>query len=108
MEETWKQSYVPLWEVSNLGRVKNKKLGKVITPFIHNKYLCVGSNARDSKIRRHRVHRLVCIAFHGEPPNNKCVDHIDGNKENNRSDNLRWCSWEENGRKGNKPLTPDS
>ncbi len=103
MEEVWKQSYVPLWEVSSLGRVKNKRLGRVIKPFLHNGYLNVGSNARGQQIRRHKVHRLVCFAFHGTSPFDNCVDHIDGNKENNRADNLRWCDFYENSSKGNRP-----
>jgi hypothetical protein len=102
MDEQWRQSYVPLWEVSSYGNVKNKKLCRVIKPF-WRKYLCVGQGGRNA-IGRHRVHRLVCLAFHGEQPEGFCVDHIDGNKENNRADNLRWCEWKENGRKGNKPM----
>jgi len=103
MEEEWRQSYVPLWEVSNYGRVRNKKLQRVIKPYLR-KYLCVGQGGVGS-VGRHFVHKLVCIAFHGERPfHSYCIDHKDGNKENNQADNLRWCDWAENSRKGNKPL----
>jgi len=99
--EEFRQSYVDIWLVSNFGNIKNKKLNKIIKPYLHNKYLVVGSNSRFQKIRRHKVHRLVCFAFHGEEPDGYCVDHIDGDKQNNHADNLRWCNWNENSGKGN-------
>ncbi|MGE0290245.1 MAG: HNH endonuclease [Bradyrhizobium sp.] len=44
-----------------------------------------------------RVHRLVALAFHGEPDDpNYVVDHIDTNCRNNRPENLRWLSRLEN------------
>ncbi len=39
--------------------------------------------------RRH-LHTLVAIAFHGKRPMDKECCHNDGNKLNNRADNLRW------------------
>ena len=40
-----------------------------------------------------RVHSIVATAFHGEAPTkNHVVNHIDRNKENNRTDNLRWVT----------------
>lgn len=87
-----------MWEVSSLGRVRNTKLNKVLKPYEHNGYLCVGYNSKTQK--RHKVHRLVCQAFHGDaPPWGTNVDHIDANRMNNRADNLRWIEFFENSRK---------
>lgn len=44
-----------------------------------------------------RVHRIVAMAFYGEPPTKEhVVDHIDTNKRNNRPENLRWVTRLEN------------
>ena len=44
-----------------------------------------------------RIHRIVAIAFHGEPPEAQyVVDHIDSNCRNNRPENLRWLTRLEN------------
>lgn len=43
------------------------------------------------------VHRIVAVAFLGEPPTNQhVVDHIDTNRKNNRPENLRWLTKLEN------------
>lgn len=44
-----------------------------------------------------RVHQVVCSAFHGpEPEPHMVVDHIDTNRCNNRTENLRWLTRLEN------------
>jgi hypothetical protein len=96
--EEWKQSYIPKWEVSNLGNVRNKKTGYVLKPH-WRKYLTVGE-----KSYRCAVHRLVAFAFLGDPPaeigGDPTVDHIDNNTGNNAVSNLRWLSRSDNSRKG--------
>lgn len=46
------------------------------------------------------THRLICRAFHGEPPRyvigKTYVRHLDSNPANNHADNLRWGSRSEN------------
>ncbi len=45
----------------------------------------------------HLVHRLVLLAFRGVPkPGHDVARHLDGNKTNNRINNLAWGTYEEN------------
>lgn len=81
--------------ISNLGNIK-----KGISQFVdiqqdmEGYYRCSvgGSRGRD------RIHRFVAEAFvkNDDPDNKRFVDHIDGNKQNNRADNLRWVTYREN------------
>ena len=59
-------------------------------------YYCL-SYGIDGKRGRIRLHRAVALSFHGEPPEDKpLVRHLDGDKTNNREDNLEWGSVAEN------------
>lgn len=86
------------FEVSDTGLVRNKKTGKYRLPYINdNGYLIVG--IYDSQVKysvQHRVHRLVAEAFLPNPENKRTVNHIDGNKLNNRVENLEWATHKEN------------
>lgn len=60
-----------------------------------NGYMCVNlSNNGISK--RKRVHRLVVETFFENPDMTLQVNHIDGNKKNNNTNNLELCTAHEN------------
>lgn len=47
-----------------------------------------------------RVHIIVCEAWNGASPfDGAVVDHIDGDKHNNRPENLEWVTTKENNRR---------
>ena len=84
------------YSVSNLGRVKSKKSGKILKPYKTNRsYLTVGFWS-DGKKKRLSIHRLVAQAFLPNPSSLPEVNHIDGCKTNNNVSNLEWASGSSN------------
>jgi hypothetical protein len=61
----------------------------------NGRYLKV-SLCKDGVIKQHQVHRLVLLAFVGEPPSGFECDHIDSDIRNNSLNNLRWLSRADN------------
>lgn len=80
-------------EASNTGKIRNN--GRLIALKHRNKkrkYYHVTFNKRC-----YLAHRLICMAFHGEPPTEKHeVMHLDGDGSNNDPKNLRWGTHAEN------------
>ena len=96
MTEKWKtvQNF-PNYEVSNEGRVRNKKTCKVLSPNCVKGYLRARlyKNGVPTPIF---IHRLVASAFIENPKGKPYVNHIDGNKKNNEAKNLEWATGSEN------------
>lgn len=60
-------------------------------------YQIINFSLENGKKRTFRVHRLVMMAFKPVENMDKLkVNHIDGNKKNNKLSNLEWCTSSEN------------
>ena len=111
MEEIWKDvvGYEGLYQVSNMGEVKSlertiiKSNGReqyiperILIPGLSIwGYLSVSLYKKESK-KTTKIHRLVAAAFLMVSVSRLHVNHIDGNKLNNKVDNLEWCTPKEN------------
>jgi len=86
----------PHYEVSDRGRVRRVwKNGPKILKAAPND--CGYFKVSLGRARQAYVHRLVCAAFNGPAPTDEhTVDHLDFNTRNNRADNLRWLTLQEN------------
>lgn len=82
--------------VYSLPRKQRKKL-KVMTPIDNTLegYLRVRLS-RDGKSALYYIHRLVAETYIPNPEKKPMVNHIDGNKANNRKENLEWVTGQEN------------
>lgn len=96
------------YQISNKGRVKTLERTvncgdkikmhipeSIMKVRIKSGYVCVGLMV-DGKYKQCTIHRLVATHFKENPLNLPCVNHIDGNKENNNDDNVEWCSYSDN------------
>jgi hypothetical protein len=93
MSETWVS--IPDWdqyEASTLGRIRRRFVLR--TRAQRRGYLEI-KLSKDGKAKTKLVHRLVASAFLGVN-NDKHVNHRDGDKTNNRPDNLEFVSEAEN------------
>lgn len=96
-QERWRdiEGYDGMYQVSDLGRVRSLKYGKVRVLRAqknHKGYLQIGL-CRDGKQKCYKIHRLVAQAFIPNDDSSKTqVNHIDECKQNNRKDNLEFCT----------------
>lgn len=94
------------YQISNLGRVKNKHTGDILKPSRSGAYRHIELKYG---VNKHcLIHRLVAEAFIPNPFNFRCVNHKDEDKENNRADNLEWCTYQYNARYGKGALSRNS
>lgn len=117
--------YEGLYEISDLGRIRSlpkewisynnarrRHNGKILVPSYtkkgHTGYLKV-ILYKNGKRNVVKIHQLVARHFLSEPASSDLVlDHINGNKEDNRVCNLRWVTRFENSCcNNNTPTTPN-
>ena len=93
--EDWKEiDGYKNYEVSSLGKVRNKNTGRILKASNKSGYYCVGLS--NKKTKTISVHQLVAKAFINNPENKSQINHKDKNSLNNCLENLEWCSNKEN------------
>lgn len=97
--EIWKTiSEAPNYQISNLGNVFSLASKKHISKVINNKarpYYRVGLMVEKKRVF-FLVHRIVAKEFIDNTYGLPIVNHIDENKQNNKVENLEWCTNKEN------------
>ena len=109
--EIWKDipSFVGVYQVSNLGRVKSfdrvistgcgsfkSWKGREMKTTIDSLGYKIVGLCKDGTRTLFKVHRLVAGSFLDNPLNLPQVNHIDGCKSNNVVSNLEWCTASQN------------
>lgn len=99
------------YEASSLGRIRSKdkelphprntrmtyfRKGKILKPELDRSGYPVVTISVENKQRTCKVHRLVASAFIPNPDNLPQIDHINSKRYDNRPENLRWCSSQQN------------
>lgn len=99
-----------LYQVSNRGEVRSvthstrnnvkggtrQTVGRRLAQYkMPNGYMQVQLSKNEMRFKKY-VHRLVALAFLGDPCAPLEVNHIDGDKQNNNAKNLEWVSHKEN------------
>lgn len=80
------------YEISSYGRIRNIN-GYIRKIQTDKKGYSVISIRNYLGIRKTlKIHRLVAIMFLDNPKNLPQINHKDGNKKNNKVDNLEWCN----------------
>lgn len=110
-EEIWKEvpGYEGLYEVSDLGRVRSldrvtefndgrvrKFKGRLLTGSVGSHGYWMISLYKDGQSVKRTTHDLVLTAFEGPRPEGYVGCHFDGDKSNNKAENLRWDTYANN------------
>lgn len=96
--EFWKdvnfKKFGKKYEVSNFANVRNKLTKRILIGTQRNGYLSVSLS--DILKVSVPIHRLVAMTFLSNEENKEFVNHIDGDKLNNKLENLEWTTPKEN------------
>lgn len=109
--EIWKNvmGFSGRYQVSSLGRLRSlsrivkrsngisrRVPPKILAQCAHSRGYLLVSLSKGGFDSHKTVHRVVAAAFHKNPRRKKFVNHLDGDKRNNHSTNLRWVTASEN------------
>ena len=96
------------YEISNLARVRSKDRivsfsngvdhfyrSEIMKPAKSNGYLTIRLSNNKKIIRTQYIHRLIANTFLDKIEGKNCINHINGDRSDNRLENLEWCTYSE-------------
>lgn len=88
------------YSISNFGNVINNKTGRKISQRKatngYSRFNVRKGNVKYEKPTTLHTHKVVCELFNPRIKGKEHVNHIDGNKDNNKNTNLEWVTPQEN------------
>ena len=91
--EEWKETKIPGYYANVEGEILKvcKTVNRILSGSLREGYIryCILG-------KHYSGHRLIYETFYGEIPENMVIDHIDGNRSNNKLNNLRLVSYSDN------------
>lgn len=106
MENYWKPiiGYSEFYRINRNGDIFSNYSNKIIKPQKNgNGYLKVVLVNKSGK-KKFFIHRLVSETFLDNPFNLPCINHKNGKKDDNRVENLEWCTYSDNQKHSMKVL----
>lgn len=96
--EEWSDiaGYEGLYQISNYGEIKSSYTNKILKPNHENTGYLTVALYKSSKVRRCKIHRIVAETFIANEHKKPVVNHKNGDKTDNRVQNLEWATHKEN------------
>ena len=86
----------PAYYIDKNANVYSTLTNKVLNPGIDSKGYKQVNLSKNGKAHTCRVHRLIAMAYIPNVENKPCINHINGDRTDNRLENLEWCTKSEN------------
>lgn len=99
--ETWKTAVYDdvtydNYEASTLSRIRNLTTHKLVKQTKRADGYMRCKLSKNGKRKDVRVHRVIAFTFLANPENKQFVNHLNSERDDNRLENLAWCTHPEN------------